>query len=112
MKQRPQPSVQGAFRCYRRQVRRQLACLPVHRGQLLADLDDALARYAVQRPDAALEELYAYFGAPEQFAANVLANMDGLQLQAQLAAYCRRQRLRFAAVTAALVCALVIALLL
>ena len=72
MKQRPQTFVRGAFRCYRRQVRRQLACLPVHRGQLLADLDDALARYAVQRPDAALEELYAYFGTPEQFKQLVL----------------------------------------
>lgn len=76
-----------AVQDYRQQVDMHLAMVPAMRAKLLPELEDALCSYAEEHPDAGYDELCRRFGTPEQFASDLLAHMDGGQLQSQLKHY-------------------------
>lgn len=91
----------NAVRRYRKTVKALLACVPVVRKRLLAQLNDSLQSYAEDHPQTDYEELCVHFGTPQQFVSELLASMDGEQLQNELRRY--RWRRVLAAIAAVLV---------
>lgn len=91
--------VQALLRKYCGQVRRSLFCPAALREPVLSQLEEAVLFYLEEHPGAGMDELYAHFGAPKAFAANVLENMEGEQLRKQLARYRWRRVLAAALVT-------------
>ena len=81
------PSAQALCREYCRRVRRRLFCPAALRGQTLSQLEEAVLFYLEEHPQAGMDDLCAHFGTPKAFAANVLENMEGEQLQKQLTRY-------------------------
>lgn len=91
--------VQALLRKYCGQVRRSLFCPAALREPVLSQLEEAVLFYLEEHPGAGMDELYAHFGAPKAFAANVLENMEGEQLRKQLTRYRWRRVLAAALVT-------------
>ena len=94
---------QAVCRKYCGQVRRSLFCPAALRRPVLSQLEEAVLFYLEEHPQAGMDELCAHFGAPKAFAANVLENMEGEQLQKQLTRY--RWRRGLVAVLSALILA-------
>ena len=94
---------QAVCRQYCRRVRRSLFCPAALRGPILSQLEEAVLCYMEEHPQAGMDELYAHFGTPKAFAANVLENTGGEQLQKQLTRY------RWRRVLAAMLVALALA---
>ena len=93
---------QAVCRKYCGQVRRSLFCPAALREPILSQLEEAVLFYLEEHPQNGMDELYAHFGAPKAFAANVLGNMEGEQLRKQLARYRWRRVLAAVLVTLAL----------
>lgn len=93
---------QAVCRKYCGQVRRSLFCPAALREPILSQLEEAVLFYLEEHPQNGIDELYAHFGAPKAFAANVLENMEGEQLRKQLARYRWRRVLAAVLVTLAL----------
>lgn len=93
---------QAVCRKYCGQVRRSLFCPAALREPILSQLEEAVLFYLEEHPQNGIDELYAHFGAPKAFAANVLENMEGEQLRKQLTRYRWRRVLAAALVTLAL----------
>ena len=93
---------QAVCRKYCGQVRRSLFCPAALREPILSQLEEAELFYLEEHPQNGIDELYAHFGAPKAFAANVLENMEGEQLRKQLARYRWRRVLAAVVVTLAL----------
>lgn len=94
---------QALCRRYCGRVRRSLFCPAALRRPVLSQLEEAVLFYLEEHPLAGMNELYAHFGAPKAFAANVLENTEGEQLQKQLTRY--RWRRGLVAVLIALILA-------
>lgn len=94
---------QALCRRYCGRVRRSLFCPAALRRPVLSQLEEAVLFYLEEHPQAGMDELYAHFGAPKAFAAGVLENTEGEQLQKQLA------RCRWRRVLAAVLVTLVLA---
>jgi len=94
---------QAVCRQYCRRVRRSLFCPAALRGPILSQLEEAVLCYMEEHPQAGMDELYAHFGTPKAFAANVLENTGGEQLQKQLTRYRWRRVLAAILVTLVLV---------
>ena len=75
---------QAVCRKYCGQVRRSLFCPAALREPILSQLEEAVLFYLEEHPQAGMDELYAHFGEPKAFAANVLENMEGEQRLLQL----------------------------
>lgn len=95
-------SAQVLSRRYCSRIRRSLFCPEALRRPVLNQLEEAVLFYLEEHPQAGMDELYAHFGTPKAFAANVLENMEGEQLQKQLTRYRWRRVLAAALVTLAL----------
>ena len=93
---------QAVCRKYCGRVRRSLFCPAALHEQILSQLEEAVLFYLEEHPQAGMDELYAHFGEPKAFAANVLENMEGEQLRKQLARYRWRRVLAAVLVTLAL----------
>lgn len=74
-------------RRYCRQVKHHLPCSGTVRKPILDQLSESVFSYLEEHPSADLKVLYTHFGTPEDFAANVLENLDGKQLQGQMHRY-------------------------
>lgn len=103
IEQRNARRAQAVCRQYCRRVRRSLFCPAALRGPILSQLEEAVLCYMEEHPQAGMDELYAHFGTPKAFAANVLENTGGEQLQKQLTRY------RWRRVLAAILVTLVLA---
>jgi len=75
---------QALCRRYCGRVRRSLFCPAALREPILSQLEEAVLFYLEEHPQAGMDELYAHFGEPKAFAANVLENMEGEQRLLQL----------------------------
>lgn len=80
-----QPEALGLQYC--RQVKHCLSCPASIQKPILSQLEESVLSYLEEHPSADLQELFSHFGTPEDFAANVLENLDGKQLQTQLQRY-------------------------
>ena len=76
-------------RRYCRQVKHHLPCSGTVRKPILNQLRESVFSYLEEHSSADLKELYTHFGTPEDFASNVLENLDGKQLQGQMHHYRR-----------------------
>ena len=103
VKQADIQQAQAVCRKYCGRVRRSLFCPAALRRPVLSQLEEAVLFYLEEHPQAGMDELCAHFGAPKAFAANVLENMEGEQLQKQLTRY--RWRRGLVAVLSALILA-------
>ena len=81
----PQPEALGLQYC--RQVKHCLSCPASVQKPILSQLEESVLSYLEEHPSADLQELFSHFGTPNDFAANVLENLDGKQLQTQLQHY-------------------------
>lgn len=93
---------QTLCRRYCGRVKRSLLCPAALRRPVVNQLEEAVLFYLEEHPGAGMSELCAHFGAPKAFAANVLENMEGEQLQKQLTRYRWRRVLATVLVTLAL----------
>lgn len=74
-------------RQYCRQVKHCLSCPASVQKPIMNQLEESVLSYLEEHPSDDLQELFAHFGTPEDFAANVLENLDGKQLYTQLQHY-------------------------
>ncbi len=87
IKQHTAPQPEALCRQYCRQVKHCLSCPASIQKPILSQLEESVLFYLEEQPSANLQELCSHFGTPEDFAANVLENLDGKQLQTQLRRY-------------------------
>ncbi len=87
IKQHAAPQPEALCRQYCRQVKHCLSCPASVQKPILSQLEESVLSYLEEHPSADLQELCSHFGAPEEFAANVLENLDGKQLQTQFQHY-------------------------
>lgn len=87
IKQHTAPQPETLCRQYCRQVKHHLPCPSSVQKTILSQLEESVMSYLEEHPSADLQELCSHFGTPKDFAANVLENMDGKQLQAQMQRY-------------------------
>ena len=99
IKQHTAPQPEALCRQYCRQVKHHLPCPASVQKTILSQLEESVMSYLEEHPSADLQELFSHFGTPEDFAANVLENMDGKQLQAQMQRY-RWRRILLASILA------------
>lgn len=74
-------------RRYCKQVKRYLVCPKSIKQPVLEQLQESLFLHLEANPTSTMTEIQASFGTPKQFAANVLEELDGEQLQKQLQRY-------------------------
>lgn len=71
-------------RQYCNKVKRALPLSSRLRSHVLDQLEESVSLFLEENPDSDLEAICAYFGAPENFADNLLENLDGRQLASQM----------------------------
>ena len=65
-------------------LRRALPLSSRVRSHLLSQLEESVSLFLEENPNSDLEAVYAHFGAPENFAAELLETLDGRQLASQM----------------------------
>ena len=74
-------------RQYCRELRRAMSFAPDLGKRCAAQMEESLASYLDEHPEATMEELNRVFGTPAQAAQEMLGNLDAAQIQKQMAQY-------------------------